>query len=1365
MARRTNRQDRCPRGWPAYDTLLDRNQSGSKRAYAAKRPPGLDRYYWGNVLNLIRKLPVLFLLSFLPVVNAASYVFVFHGDTVTASVYDAESLDLVGTPVVGRRAALAFGVTSKQAPNAFEKFYVVTHNSVVILNSDFSARGTVFLEGMVPAAQSAATLSPDGSRLLIASGDQVVILDTSNDSILASVELVSTPTGVAVDGSSNRAYIISSASRWVRVLDLVTNQLEDLALEMPSLPATIASSADGSGVYIAGQRSIYQIDEQVEGFLKPILAMAPESSSASKVASGDDSLILGEDTKLPESVYLNGGASIDKLILARSNKFYLRAGADLLQGILNPGGTTFPITDPESGQPFNSSSADIAASPDGRMIFIAESSMPRLARIDTSGEQNVEEVILASKPTAVALTAPPTIQAGTLEKFSGDGQMVQSGSAYSLVARTLDEGDNPESGVFVFVDFTTPVSFCSSPSVPTDSDGLATISCTGAVVTVPTVVTILTRDSEGRIPAPPFSVVIVPPSPVPSGLRKKSGDGQVVAENASFVSPLVVTDFTGAAANQGVSLSVTTSPNGVVSCVVGGLIDAQGLGTIDCSALSVAATTVVQISVSDSLGQSLAHPFNATVTDTAAPTSGLTKVSGDGQTVLQNTTFPTPLVVSKRVGGLPQSGVQVNVSTLPAGVLSCTNSIFTDFNGLASISCSALSVGSITTAQIFVSDTLGDSLDQPFSATILPFVPTDEGLTKVSGDEQLAPQNGSLPAPLVVSAVLDGTPQSSLQLTITSSNTFVLCPAIVFTNGSGLASISCSTGLVATAVPVLVTARDASNRSVTFSIIVAPTNPDDVERIFLLSDDHIEGMVGELIPDSIRVRAVDGDSNPVAGVAVFFFSANDVTFNPPVAVTNVGGHAETLVTLGCDTSVGKIRIGVAPDDSKATVTFQASTGPPSLMTKTNGDNQSGAPGETLDAAALVVTVSDVCGNGIRGESVIWSVNPPEAATLTFVFGTTDRSGKSSAIVQLGNRPGPFTVTATSGGLSATFNLSVTVLATQLALISGNNQTVALGQAALQSLVVEARDAENRAVPGVPVIFAVTQGSGTVSATGTVETNALGRAQTFVTAGAQLGTIRVVASGAGGTVTFTINTTGRTPSVTALGFVNGASFRQGWVPGSLGTIFGVGLMEGITGVVEASQVPFPTILRGVRVIVNGISSPILSIANVNGQEQISIQVPFGISAPGDTGVIIENNGSRTTVTGVPLFTVQPGVFEFIANGVRVAAVLHADFQPVTPANPARPNEIVLLFITGMGLTNPAVGTNVVGPAPPATSVLQPVVGIDDAGVEVLGSFYAPGLMTVFQINLRIPGNAQTGNRKLSVIAGGGASQNSLIPIKR
>ena len=249
------------------------------------------------------------------------------------------------------------------------------------------------------------------------------------------------------------------------------------------MPTAITASADGAGVFVAGGRSIYQIDEQVEGFLRPILATAstpesnsagPESSSADKVPSDDGELILGEDANPAELAYLNGGASIDKLVAARGNRFFMRSGGNLLQGVLSPGGTTLRVTDPGSGQPFSSGSSDIAVSPDGRTIFVTESSTTRLAKIDTSGEQEVEEVILASKPTALAVTAPPVAQNGSLVKFSGDNQTVQSGSAYSLVAQALEEDGDPQSGVFVTVNATVPISSCLTPSVPTDSNGLVT---------------------------------------------------------------------------------------------------------------------------------------------------------------------------------------------------------------------------------------------------------------------------------------------------------------------------------------------------------------------------------------------------------------------------------------------------------------------------------------------------------------------------------------------------------------------------------------------------------------------------------------------------------------------------------------------------------------------------------------------------------------------------------------------------------------------------------------------------------------------------------------------------------------------------
>ena len=101
--------------------------------------------------------------------------------------------------------------------------------------------------------------------------------------------------------------------------------------------------------------------------------------------------------------------------------------------------------------------------------------------------------------------------------------------------------------------------------------------------------------------------------------------------------------------------------------------------------------------------------------------------------------------------------------------------------------------------------------------------------------------------------------------------------------------------------------------------------------------------------------------------------------------------------------------------------------------------------------------------------------------------------------------------------------------------------------------------------------------------------------------------------------------------------------------------------------------------------------------------------------------------------------------------------------VTPANPARPGEVILLFVTGLGPTSPAVGTNVPGPIPPAVTVNDPLVLVAGVEAEVLGSFYAPTLSTAYQINFRIPIILPSGNAILQVSIVGAESQESLIPI--
>ena len=762
---------------------------------------------------------------------------------------------------------------------------------------------------------------------------------------------------------------------------------------------------------------------------------------------------------------------------------------------------------------------------------------------------------------------------------------------------------------------------------------------------------------------------------------------------------------------------------------------------------------------------SAAGVFGSALTnDNRGSISVLTKVSGDGQSVEQGSQLDPPLVVSAGLHGAPRAKAKLTVTTMPPAALSCAPNVLTDSSGTASISCTAFNVDSTTVATISVRDDDGLTLGEPFRVTIRADAEEEEPLRKVSGDRQVAAPGAALPAPLVLSAQMDGRPWVRSQLTVeTSDEQTLLCPSSVFTDEAGRASIACATGSAAVPATVQVSLTAASGHALSdpFTVTV-PAASADVESLTLLTEEILEVYGGQTIKNGIQVRAFDVDGARVSGAAISFSSDKDVKFDPEVATTLSNGKAETTPTFSCRVGPGTIRINASPGTGSLTVGFTAGTGPAAGMTKVQGDKQSGIPGLLLDRQALVVELGDECGNPVAGLEITWAVDPPDAASLVNVIPISDARGRSSAVVQLGDQQRAFTVTATSGIFSATFNLTVSAPPARLSLISGDGQNVVLGQTIAQPLVVEVRDEQGGAVAGAEVLFAVIEGSATLTPSGTAATDSQGLASVFVQAGDRLGLVRVTANAAGKTVTFEIGVVGRVPFVTNAGFVNGARFTPGWVPGSAGSIFGVGLMQ-VRGLVAPGQVPFPTVLEGVRVRVNGADAPILSMANLRGQEQINIQVPFGLVGPGR--VEINNNGSIATFEGITIFSVEPAIFEVSVDGVRIAAALHTDFTLVSPQKPALPNQIILLFLTGLGPTNPAIETNMPGPVPPARSIVDPVVAIDDTGAEVLGSFYAPGLVTAYQVNFRVPPNAQPGNRKLSFVAAGARAVEVVIPVGR
>jgi len=245
-------------------------------------------------------------------------------------------------------------------------------------------------------------------------------------------------------------------------------------------------------------------------------------------------------------------------------------------------------------------------------------------------------------------------------------------------------------------------------------------------------------------------------------------------------------------------------------------------------------------------------------------------------------------------------------------------------------------------------------------------------------------------------------------------------------------------------------------------------------------------------------------------------------------------------------------------------------------------------------------------------------------------------------------------------------------------------------------------------------------------------------------------------------------TGQVQPITNIVATSAANFEPGLPPpGSLGAIFCLGLKD-IQGTIAANTVPLPRELAGVHVTIGGAPAPLLSVSAVNGYFQINFQTPqetqtLGPAAPAWVEVRIEQLSAldRQRVaegTATLRLRQKPGEFFMLTFGephqvysVGQPAVLRAsDFSLITPANPARPKDILVAFATGLGPTEPVVPTGVPAPFSPLAIVkrIEGYMGFTAEGTLVringldrvpLYVGLAPGLIGVYQVNFQLSGN--------------------------
>jgi uncharacterized protein (TIGR03437 family) len=217
-----------------------------------------------------------------------------------------------------------------------------------------------------------------------------------------------------------------------------------------------------------------------------------------------------------------------------------------------------------------------------------------------------------------------------------------------------------------------------------------------------------------------------------------------------------------------------------------------------------------------------------------------------------------------------------------------------------------------------------------------------------------------------------------------------------------------------------------------------------------------------------------------------------------------------------------------------------------------------------------------------------------------------------------------------------------------------------------------------------------------------------------------------------------------------GVVNNATFEGDVLaPGGIVAVFGDGFVSGQP--VQATSLPLPTELGGVRVLVNDNPAPVYFASS----NQINFQIPYDTAA-GNVTVRVEKGGQRGNAVSMRVGRSVPRLLRLNIGDYGIVVNGDGSF-PIPPtsgvnSHPAKVGDTLVIYALGLGQTEPAVQSGVAAPSDPLgrargnyrVSFGAPgPFGGASADVTPLYVGLTPNFVGLYQINVTIPQDTPRG----------------------
>lgn len=368
-----------------------------------------------------------------------------------------------------------------------------------------------------------------------------------------------------------------------------------------------------------------------------------------------------------------------------------------------------------------------------------------------------------------------------------------------------------------------------------------------------------------------------------------------------------------------------------------------------------------------------------------------------------------------------------------------------------------------------------------------------------------------------------------------SASSGVVVVSSATTSADGSATAVLHTGGDPTPRTITVTAKvGGATRSATIQVVPAGGGGPQFSSITLLPSSANLPSDADTSAKGLPLQAIvkNASNVGVAGVQVAF-AATSGQLVGLVGTTNADGVATATLTTGGDPTLRTVTVTASAGGQSASSTIsvvspQAGQGVSRVTLIASNPTLASNAATAANGVTVTAIVTDANSNAVSGVNISFSATSGQLVNIT---GTTDASGRATAVLTTGGNPTLRTinVSATVGTLTTTLSPAIQVvnaggqvgtpaainLFSSSATLAANGNTQATGV----NLTAVITDLSSRVVPGVAVTFTASSGAIIVTQ-GT--SDASGAAQAVLTTGGNSNPRSIVVTATAGTLTTNIS---------------------------------------------------------------------------------------------------------------------------------------------------------------------------------------------------------------------------------------------------